>query len=225
MEQESSDQNIALIQEADTIKSIANPQEYSRVAQMRGLIKDMITKIEADQRPGIDEAFKHHRNLLKNLTDKINPLQTKHATLGRLLVAFDIEQENIKRRRELEIEAEQKRKAEEEKQQLAKLAAEMGDEQLAKEIKGAPLDIAPVVVVKETPSAKESGVSFREDFKFEIVDPTKIPCAYHTIDEVKIGKVVRAMKLATAIPGIRVFSVKVPIQKVSDNPVKIWPIE
>jgi len=39
-------------------------------------------------------------------------------------------------------------------------------------------------------------------WKFEVVDATLVPRDYLAVDEVKIGKVVRALKLETRIPGI-----------------------
>lgn len=42
-------------------------------------------------------------------------------------------------------------------------------------------------------------------WKYEIVDPALIPRHYMKIDEVAIGKAVRASKGSTVIPGVRIF--------------------
>jgi hypothetical protein len=207
------DESTALVLELKDLVKIANPEQYKAIAEKRSLIKQAIKYHTERFKPRIDEAREHVKNLQKDLAGFVDPLQEAYDRSGRTLLIYDQEQETLKRRRELEAEAEAKRKAEEERAQLAKLAKEMGDKNLAKQIKAEPVQVDPIVVVKDTPPAKETGVSFRDDWKFEITDASKIPCAYHLIDEVKIGKVVRAMKQATSIPGIRVYSVKVPVQR------------
>lgn len=209
------EESTALITEVDSIKAITTADQYSRVATLRGLIKDMRKAIVDDALPSIDEAKTHLANLRKRLDAKIEPLDLRYNALGTLLTNYATEQERIKRKRELEIEAEQRRKAEEEKKQLAALAKEMGNKDLAKEIKAAPIEVAPVVVVSETPTAKETGVSFREDWvNFQLEDLKKVPLEYHLLNEVAVRKVVRALKNACHIPGIKVLPPnKVPIQR------------
>ena len=53
---------------------------------------------------------------------------------------------------------------------------------------------------------KVKGISTRKKWSFEIVDAAKIPREYLVPNEVAIGGVVRALKGATNIPGIRVVS-------------------
>jgi uncharacterized membrane protein YqiK len=55
---------------------------------------------------------------------------------------------------------------------------------------------------------KVSGISTRENWTFEITDPALIPREYLMIDESKIRGVVRALKDATNIPGVRAYSEK-----------------
>jgi hypothetical protein len=60
----------------------------------------------------------------------------------------------------------------------------------------------PVIAV-ETP--KIAGVSMRETWSFEVVDESLIPREYLVRDDTKIRAVVRALKSATNIPGIKAF--------------------
>lgn len=62
----------------------------------------------------------------------------------------------------------------------------------------------PAAVV-EVPTAKVTGLSSRKVWKFEVVDIHQIPEKYLKVDEVKIGKVVRALGDECDIPGIRVY--------------------
>lgn len=204
-----------VIAEVKGFTAIASADQYSRVATLRGLIKDMGAKIKAYHQPAIDSAKTHLDLLKKELSDKIDPLDTEYKRLGGLLVTFDQEQQRIKRQKELEIEAAQRKAAQEEKERLAKLAAEMGDKKLAKEIQKAPVEVAPVVVTADVPSSKDTGVTFREDWvNFECTDLKKVPLEYHLLNEVAVRKVVRALKGATNIPGIKVLPPnKIPVQR------------
>lgn len=60
---------------------------------------------------------------------------------------------------------------------------------------------APVV----SAAPKVKGVSTKRVWKFEIVDKTKVPEQYKTIDEKKIRGVVTALKEDADIPGVRVY--------------------
>jgi chromosome segregation ATPase len=72
--------------------------------------------------------------------------------------------------------------------------------------------VAPVV---QRAPPKVSGLSFTEVAKFEVVDKAKLPLEYLVPDEVRIGKVVRALKTDANIPGVRVWMEKQPASKAS----------
>jgi DNA polymerase III alpha subunit (gram-positive type) len=92
--------------------------------------------------------------------------------------------------------------------EAARLAAratateEKGAEKAAVLQERAAMIPTPVVEI-QTP--KVEGVSTRETWNFEITDRKLVPDEYKSVDERKIGAVVRAMKEATNIPGVRVF--------------------
>jgi hypothetical protein len=69
---------------------------------------------------------------------------------------------------------------------------------------------APVV-----PDKPEADFSLRETWAFEITDAALIPRKYLLIDEVTIGKIVRAMKDQTDIPGVRAYTVRSVAAKAS----------
>lgn len=201
----------SLVIQAKSIAKIADPDQYTNAAALRNHIKTAIKYFTDLYEPRLAEQRQHLNNLRADRDRFIDPLTEATGHLGGLLVAYDQEQERIKKRRELEEEAENKRKAEEEKKQLLELAKQVGDKDLVKEIKNQPLDVQQSVVTKDTP--KVEGLSYREDWYFEVTEPNKVPREYLLVDAVKIGKIVRAMKQGTNIPGVRVFSKKIPIQR------------
>ncbi len=116
---------------------------------------------------------------------------------------------------------EQAQKAAEEKQIQEAIAAEQaGKPEVAQAILATPVIVAPVapvvvptvpVVVPHAVSAKVEGQgSMIENWYFEITDHNAIPREYLIVNESAIGKVVRALKGATNIPGIRAYSILEP---------------
>lgn len=200
-----------LVIQAKQIAKIADPDQYTTVAALRAHIREAVKYFTDLYKPRIDEAMKHVTNLRADRDKFLDPLNEATTHLAGLLVGYDLEQQRIKQLREQE-EDRKRRAAEREKAELAALAKQMGNADLADEI----LEAIPepqAIITKDTPTAKETGVSFREDWKFRVVDPKAIPREYLMVDEVKIGKVVRALKNAANIAGIEAYSVKVPIQR------------
>lgn len=77
-----------------------------------------------------------------------------------------------------------------------------GDTDAAAEIEQQQLRVvAPVVA----PGLKVSGAVFREVWTFRIVDPSKVPCTYHKLDEAKMRRQVNATRSETDIPGVEVY--------------------
>jgi|SRR5262245_1211832 len=70
---------------------------------------------------------------------------------------------------------------------------------------------APPVIV-ETDVPKGVGILFRDNWKFEIIEPGLIPRDYLIPDEVAIGKIVRALKGTCKIPGVRVYRERIPVK-------------
>lgn len=96
--------------------------------------------------------------------------------------------------------AEAKRRAAAEAEERARAAAEAEAERRRIEAEMAPA--APVV---QADPAKAAGVHRRRSWKFRIIDPAAVPREYLSIDEVTIGRVVRALGADTSIPGVEVY--------------------
>jgi vancomycin resistance protein YoaR len=108
-------------------------------------------------------------------------------------------------RRQIEaqrVERENAKKVEDERLRQAEALAKAGKPALADAVLEQPIEVAPVVAAEV---AKPAGMSYRENWTFTILEEEVLPREFLMPDEVKIGKVVRAMKGATKIPGIRVF--------------------
>jgi hypothetical protein len=100
--------------------------------------------------------------------------------------------------------------ARKERERLAKLAEKQMEQnrfEKAEETLNKMEDVAPVVVpIYAPPIQKQKGESTRKNWKFEIVDEKLIPREYLMVNETSIRGVVSALKGATNIPGVRVYS-------------------
>jgi hypothetical protein len=49
------------------------------------------------------------------------------------------------------------------------------------------------------------GVGRRDVWHYEVLDAAQVPREYLTVDHTKLGRVVRALKGAARIPGVRIW--------------------
>ena len=105
----------------------------------------------------------------------------------------------------IEEEREQLRLQAEENRKQADEATDNAIDEAAK----AEAEMAPAPAVPEAP--KTEGLSWRDNWEFEITDRAAIPREYLIVDEVKVGKVVRALKVPNPIPDGRAFNRPIPL--------------
>ncbi|MCF7949883.1 MAG: hypothetical protein K9M94_14945 [Spirochaetia bacterium] len=137
-------------------------------------------------------------NKIKQFTD---PLNRAENAVRKMIAAYQTEQEK-KRRAE---EEKRRKEAEKKRQEELKKREESGDTTPVEED---PIPEAPVAEKKEEP--KVEGVSFYEHWDFEIENEKAIPRQFLSVDESKIRKYVKAMKIDAEIPGVRVYMEKKP---------------
>ncbi len=179
------------------------------------------------------QAHRLHKLLVGKRKTLLKPIEDAEATVrlsvadyeqriereraaDRLRIAEEQQRVEAERRRIVE-EALAKARKEAEDVRLAQAAALEADGQAeaAEQVLDTPIQVEPVKVdlpplpasvPPPPPRTAMKGVNTRENWKFEIVDPMLIPREYLAVDEVKIGKVVRALKSATSIPGVRPYA-------------------
>ena len=64
----------------------------------------------------------------------------------------------------------------------------------------------PTVIGFAAVALKADGVVRRTNWRYEIVDEAAVPREYLRVDHTKLGAVVRALKTAAAIPGVRIWA-------------------
>lgn len=128
---------------------------------------------------------------------------------GRERLRLEAEAEELRQRAAKAQDAAEMKRIEEQREKI-RLQAEENRKQ-AEETTNRAIDEAakaeaamtPAPVVPEAP--KTAGLSMRNVPCFEIEDPMIIPREYLAVDEVKVGKVVRATNGQITIPGVRIF--------------------
>lgn len=187
--------------------SISNDGEMHQVAELLRKIKthakDLNEKRLEITRP-IDESKSRVMSMFRPIEDK---LKNAENIIKRGILAWEakIAEEN----RRLQAEADKAaREAEERARAALVVKAETAIAEGKPELAVAYVEKAEAVVVAPVNVAVErraSGISIPKIWKYRIVDPKLIPDEFWILDEAKIGKVVKAMKATTNIPGIEAF--------------------
>jgi hypothetical protein len=202
----------------DQVSLTAANHALLRIKQARGDVDEAYDKI-------IKKAHEAHREAIETKRKYEEPLiQAERFVKGRISAYL---QEEDRKRREAEaaayraeqerirLEAEAQRKAEEALKR-AEAAEAKGDAAKADGILNratASIDktLAAIPAPPPAPAPRPvtaPGISAREVWLFQIVDANLISREYLIPDEVKIRRVVQALKGGTIIPGVRVWSEK-----------------
>jgi hypothetical protein len=143
--------------------------------------------------PIVEAAHNTHKKALAQKNEVAGPVKLLDAHLRGEVSKYAERKENERRVAEQNALAAQQEQA---------AALEAGEE----------VEYAPMQSLQKAPEAPTAeGLGFRDQWKFRILNLDAIPREYLMADEAKIGKVVDALGRAAGIPGIEVYSVKVPI--------------
>ena len=197
-------QKTLTIPEQARLIKVTDAPTYERAGEILGQIKALRREIDAGYDSIIEKANAAHKEAIAKKKEADEPLARAEAILKPQMLAFVNEQRRKAGEEERRQREEARKKAEQEQLEAAMQAEAEGDKEAAEAIIQEPVYVPPIQVKAEIP--KVSGFSIREQWTFEIVDEKKIPREYLIVDEVNIGKVVRAMKDKTSIPGIRAYN-------------------
>jgi len=188
--------------QALTIKSV---DDYEEAAGWLKSIKGFLQVIETARlkvtKP-LNEALRARNAEAK---EAAQPLLEAEGKIKRSMIAYSDAQDRIRR----EEQRRQNEAAERERQRLAEIserAAAKGQDKKAENFADRAAAVqAPLV---QTAAPKVAGVTIPKVWTFEITDEDLIPREYLDVSEVRIRKVVNALKGDTNIPGVRVFEQK-----------------
>lgn len=207
-----------LATEALAVK-VANNEQRIAASEIGKSIAALQKQVAATFDPIIQAAHNSHRTALAKKAEVWDPLERAKRHLAGAIGGYDQEMERQRRAEQERLDREQRereaaeaarlRKEAEDRQLAEALAAtEIGDNDLAEAIVSAPTLVElppPAPVILPSAVAPVAGAVTRTTWKFRIVNAALIPREYLSVDEVKIGGVVRAMKGATNIRGVEVY--------------------
>lgn len=160
----------------------------------------------------VKKAHEAHKAATSERKKHLDPVEKAEKIIKGKVGAYQLEQEKIQRQREAEAR-EKARQAEEEKQ-LAEAQA-LQAEGMTEEAEAVLEEERPIEVAKVETQKMPEGVSTRDNWKFEVVDVSKLPREYIMPDTKAIGSVVKALKqnASKSIPGIRVWNEKTVVTR------------
>lgn len=176
-------------------------------------VKALRAKVDDTFDPIIKAAHEAHKRALGQKKRFEAPLAEAERLAKSRIGAYLEEQDRIRRRAE-----EEARRAQEERERIEREALEraikleeLGHAKQAETVlaQAAALErtAPPAPAVPDRPRAE--GLGSREVWRFQIVDPARVPREFLTPDLVKIGRYVQATKALTLIPGVRVWPEKI----------------
>ena len=189
-----------LITKSKDIVAILNQTEYDAAAQLKQELKSFRKQIAETFKPIIDKAHKAHKEAISQMKKVEEPFIAQERRLDPILATWLTEQAKIREEKLAEMRRE-KALIEEKALAAADIAQEHGDEEAARDIIESVNTLAPAALDKPD----SGGIHIRKNWKYRIVDASKVPEQYKKIDESKIGKVVRALGEHASIPGVETY--------------------
>lgn len=193
---------------------IIDDDTYANAAETLKAIKALRAEVDATFDPIVSTAFKAHRTACDQKRKAETPLSNAERIIKDAMVAFDDERQRQRRAEMRRLEEVERVRLEDEQLALAasmELEAKLyGDDvlqQQAEELISQP--VVPVVAPAPRATPAVSGISYREVWKFEVVNPAVVPRQFLVVNESAIRGVVNGLKGATNIPGVRVYKERV----------------
>ena len=184
---------------------VKDQESYDGAAVLLKAVIVLKRDINAYHKPWIDDAKESLRKMKERLALMIDPLEAAEDVLRKKTGDYDAEKERERIR--LEREAAEKARKEEEERRLVEAEAleKAGMKEEAEQVLDTPIAVPKPVIQNHQRAA---GMTTVTTWKFTVENPNIVPREYLMVDEVKIGKLVRAQEGAIAIPGVRVWADK-----------------
>lgn len=173
-------------------------------------IKALSKKIDDTFDPHIKRAFEAHRSLVAEKKTHQGPLQTAEALIKRQIMSY--QQDEERKRRELEAQAQEAARKEREKLEARAAKAEAsGKTEKAEALQMAAASVVTPIIANTTP--RVSGISTRTTYRAEVVDKMElvkavaagtVPLAALDVNTAYLNGQARLNKESLAYPGVKV---------------------
>lgn len=189
-----------------SIPEIKSKEDYIIAVASRRTVKDRLKELKEQQETvtkPLHVAKSNFINLLRPFKEK---LESYIDQLDPRIIAWDDEQEKIRQKEEDRL----KRLQEIETAKLLKRAENAKKPETKERLEEEAEIIAstPAIVL---PPKKVEGISYRADWKWKLVDFSKVDDVYKKLDEVKLNGMASSSKGTLKIDGIEFYSVKIAV--------------
>lgn len=162
-------------------------------------------------RPFKDLAHKLHKSLCDKEREILAPIARESVRLNQELRGFKAREAQRKRDEEERLAREARERQE---AQATRAAAELearGQHQQASQVLEQAISMPAPAIVLADAVPKVDGVSYREEWKWRVLNEALVPREFLCLDESKIGRYVRAMKKTGSIPGVEIYCEQAPV--------------
>lgn len=183
--------------------TVTDARTYAEAGEYLKSLKELRKQITDFTGPNKKRWSDGHKEACRQENELLKPIDHANSVIGTRMGAWQAEQDRIRRAEEERIR----------KEEQARLDAETVEK--AHELEAAGLTKAADVVMDSFPVAppvriereKVDGIVTRTTWDYRIVDKSKIPAMYWTLNESMIRATVSAQKDRTDIPGVEAYPV------------------
>jgi hypothetical protein len=202
---------------------IDSPETYRRAKESLPLLKRAEDKVLGFFVEIKDAAFKAHKAITTKETAQLKPIKDARTRLAGLIFNYESQLERIRRENERKAQEEEQRRRESEAVAEAEALSDQGAPEMAEQVLEHAIAAPSPVVILPSAAVEVAGVSIRENWQFlysggspgqkwkDLSDDQRkrvialIPREFLIPDESAIGRVVKAMKSGTKIPGVQAY--------------------
>lgn len=196
--------------------TVIDTNTYARAGEIVRGLKTLAKRITDYMADDITRAHQLHKSLTAKRTQAVAPIDAECARLAREMSIWSAEQQRRQREEEQRLAREAKAREDALALEQAALMVEQGVSEADAMVMVEEAIAAPAPIVSLPPAApKVDGISYRSEWRYQVTDADAIPREYLMVDEQKLRGVVRAMKGAARIPGVRTYEEKIPVVRAS----------
>ena len=180
---------------------VMGEESRAGIVEMIKEVKSMKSKIVAFFKDSKDSAYKTWKAVCSNEKTFTDRLDQVEKSAKQAVLKYDNEQEAIRRKEQMRLQAIEDARAARERERLEKRAETLKTPEL-KEAALAEADsiIAPVVQIEE--KTKSEGVSTRKTWKARVTDISLVPRAYMVVNQQALDALAKATKGSVQLPGV-----------------------
>lgn len=194
---------LAVVDQANAL-AISNNEDYKAAGTFITGLKALEKEIDSIFNPMKTKAHAAWKEIVGQQQKVKEPLERARGIVNPRIICWRNEQERIRQAEEDRLRREAEKKEEEDRLARAEEAEKAGAKEEAEAILNEPAEVQNIVVAKTTP--KLASVSFRQNWKFEVIAEALVPREFLCVDEVKLGQYARSFKEKATVAGVKFYA-------------------